>query len=171
MIIRRKVDEIPAASDAETSELQEMLRLIAENRQNVVIYDRTTGVYAYWYFLLRGEEELARATRSGRPIAYLFLNARQEANAQVLGAALKFGLRISDLPAYEGGGRFVVLLPETPAEQAHVVVERLRGKIGDIFTSAVVGRPEDGVTFDELRQKAMEQIRRAGERIGRTAAA
>ncbi len=171
MILRRKIEEFPAVSDAETSELQEMLRLIAENRQNLVIYDRMTGVYAYWYFLLRGEEELARATRSGRPLSYLFLNARHDSHATTLGAALKFGLRISDLPAYEGGGRFVVLLPDTGAEQAHIVVERIRSKIGDVFSSAVVARPDDGATFDELRQKAMMQMRRNEERLERAAVA
>jgi len=147
---RRRLPPVP---DLERpTRIEGLLRRAAEEHQSIVIYDRATGVYAYWYLLLRSEEELARASRSGRPLSYLFLWADSARHVPLLASGLKRTVRISDLAAYAGHGRFVTLLPDTPGAGARVVLARIRHVTGDVFSSAVASCPEDGATFDELQR-------------------
>ena len=50
------------ARNGEPVDLEGLAKQVEEGRK-LAIYDRETGLYAYWYLVLRGEDECARAPR------------------------------------------------------------------------------------------------------------
>jgi diguanylate cyclase (GGDEF)-like protein len=94
-----------------------------------------------------------------------------------LAHAIQRELRASDVPARYGGDEFIVLLPETPAQGALDVAERIR-KVISATPLALEGRtvacsvsiglacfPEDGRTLDTLAaraDRALYQAKKAG---------
>lgn len=62
----------------------------AEGRK-LAIYERTTGLLAYWYLVMRGEEECARAARYKRPLSLLLIEPSPESNDWAVGGQLAGG--------------------------------------------------------------------------------
>ncbi len=114
--------------------------------------DRLTGLPTAAAFAARGEEELARGLRFGRPavVAVVALDNANEVLAlhgrDSLDRALR---RVADLLRQHSRGydllgrlddaRFALLLPETNGDEAAAVVERLRAAIGQLQSA-----PADG---------------------------
>ena len=63
---------------------------VEENRK-LAIYERETGMYAYWYLELRGEDECNRANRYKWPLTVAFFEQASGANAWALQGALRPG--------------------------------------------------------------------------------
>lgn len=122
----------------------------AQQGRRLAIYDRATGLYAYWYLQLRGEEEISRAKRSRKPLACLSLWAADRLLSERLGQSLRDGLRDHDLAGYLNNGHFVVLLPETGEDGVDVIVRRIRDQTGAGVVAGVAIYPADGETFDDL---------------------
>lgn len=106
--------------------------------------DPLTGLTNRAAFLLRLEIEAERAQRYARPLslAYLDLDGFKGINdrnghaagdevLRIVAGVLRSALRSHDLPARLGGDEFGVLLPETGAEDAGRVLQRLRAEIED----------------------------------------
>lgn len=104
--------------------------------------DPLTGLSNRRHFFERGAQELRRAARYRRPLALLMLDIDHfksvndrygheagDAVLRDLAERLRAGLRTSDLAGRIGGEEFAVLLPETTAEQAELLAERLRAAI------------------------------------------
>jgi diguanylate cyclase (GGDEF)-like protein len=105
--------------------------------------DGLTGLANRRQFDQNLEQEWRRAIRSGMPLALLLLDADQfkayndreghQAGDQVLrriaGAIRATVLRPADAGARYGGEEFSVLLPETEAEGAMIVAERIRAAV------------------------------------------
>jgi len=104
--------------------------------------DPLTGLSNRRHFFERGAQELRRAARYRRPLALLMLDIDHfksvndrfgheagDAVLRDLAERLRTGLRSSDLPGRIGGEEFAALLPETTAEQAEGLAERLRAAI------------------------------------------
>ncbi len=125
----------------------------AEAGRKLVIYERQTGLYAYWYLSLRCEEECDRSARYERTLTLLTIEPSAGSNAQAvqgqIGEWLRTRLRPVDLAAYAGNARYIALLPETGAQGADVVTGRLRRDVADIDVGVAVF-PQDGVTFEKL---------------------
>ena len=51
------------------------LRGLVDQGRQLAIYDRETGFYAYWYFSLRLQEEIARSDRHKEPFLLLLVEA------------------------------------------------------------------------------------------------
>ncbi|WP_205699488.1 diguanylate cyclase [Conexibacter sp. SYSU D00693] len=132
--------------------------------------------------------ELERARRTGRPLALLVLDvdrfklindvhghAEGDRLLRDIGAVLRAEARRTDSPARLGGEELAVLLPETSAQQAVLVAERLRTGITQALSGAghvvtcsfgIAAFPEHGETQDALLHCA-DQAMYAAKRAGR----
>lgn len=126
-----------AARREEVRGLREELRLLAEA-------DGLTGVASRRELLRRGDQLLALSRRSGRPLALLSLdvdglaalNGRHgnETGDEVLravAARLKDALRATDAVGRMEGGRFAVVMPDTPLDGARLAAERARSAVAE----------------------------------------
>ena len=110
-------------------------------------FDRDTGLYANWYFRLRVEEEIARATRYGQPLTVLCLIGSSEA-LQTPRRALKRWLRQVDF-AGDLGDVIAVVLPNTNRDGAATLAQRIEAHVPGIEIR-VAEHPHDGTTLAHL---------------------
>ncbi|NYI07778.1 GGDEF domain-containing protein [Allostreptomyces psammosilenae] len=102
------------------------------------VTDPLTGVWNYRYLQLSLDREVERSNRTGRPLAVLLLDidrfeqvnragGHQRGNAALRDLAQRLALEVrqTDTLGRYGGEEFVVLLPDTDAEGAAHVAERL----------------------------------------------
>jgi GGDEF domain-containing protein len=135
------------------------LRRLEHHGRRLVIYDRETGLYAYWYFVLRLEEEVARARRYGQPFGILLVEASRarlsRADEGGLVETLRSSFRVTDMVCHMGNLRFLVLLSNTDADGVRIVHERLGERLAAGGTE--LGRavfPDDGVDLAALVRSA-----------------
>jgi diguanylate cyclase (GGDEF)-like protein len=134
------------------SDITDLVRQ-TEQLEKLAITDDLTGLYNRRHFLHLAEAEWSRFSRHGRPMALLMLdidcfksvNDRfgHDAGDQVivgLAAACREGRRVSDVVGRVGGEEFAILLPETAADAALGVAERLRERVAtSAFFPAATG--------------------------------
>jgi diguanylate cyclase (GGDEF)-like protein/putative nucleotidyltransferase with HDIG domain len=150
--------------------------------------DPKTGLFNARYFAATLEEELGRAQRFERPLALIMadLDLLRDINntyghlagdavLQGIAETFRAQLRHYDVPARFGGEEFAILLPETPAEQAFEIAERIRRAVAartfDVETSSepikatvsigVAVFPRDGADANELIHQADLAVYRA----------
>jgi len=120
--------------------------LVEKNRylEGIVNLDGLTEVYNHRFFQESFDRELNRAVRSGRSLSMVMVDLDHfkmindsfghQAGDFVLREACRVWreqLRDYDILARYGGEEFAVLLPETPAEEAQLVAEKLRVAIAE----------------------------------------
>jgi diguanylate cyclase (GGDEF)-like protein len=136
-----RMREATARSDAELARLRGELSGLDERRntlERLVTTDPVTGVGNHRRFQDALGDELARARRADRPLALLMCDVDRfrDVNAahghqtgssvlRELAQRLALEIRSFDTFARYGGEEFVVLLPDTGAEGAAAVAERL----------------------------------------------
>ena len=150
--------------------------------------DPKTGLFNARHFGHALNEELTRAARFDRPLAVIMadLDLLREINntyGHLAGDAVLNGiadvframLRHYDVPARFGGEEFSILLPETSAEEALEIAERIRRAVAqrhfDVETSSepiratvsigVAAFPRDGADPNELIHQADLAVYRA----------
>lgn len=162
--------------------------------------DSLTGLLNHACFHEVLEQETARATRKGTPLAILVIDVDyfKEINDQhghpagdgvlrAIGACLQDTVRAADVAARLGGDEFALLLPEADADRAFAVAERVRAALGEIpitsttCVSTSVGiacypsDTGDATQLVELADRALYDVKRAGRggarRYGRDGAA
>jgi len=116
-----------------------------------------TGAATRRELLRQGERLLALARRSGRPLSLLSLdvdglaqlNGRHGSElgdevVRTVAVRLKDALRTTDAVGRMEGGRFAVVMPDTPLEGARAAAERARGAVADdgLFAPGGNGSPE-----------------------------
>lgn len=107
--------------------------------------DPTTGMLNKRSFQARGAIEIQKARRYQRPLSLLRIDADQlnaiqttygadggETVLRALTSSIFDGTRVSDLVARVDAEQFAILLPETNAQGAELLAERLRRKISDL---------------------------------------
>ncbi len=131
--------------------LNETLRVKAVELERLSVTDGLTGLANHRALMQRLDEEVLRATRHQRPLSVIMADvdhfkayndefghpAGDEALKQIA-ALLKAATRTVDCVARYGGEEFAILLPETGAEGAAEVAERMRTKVAE---AQFEGRP------------------------------
>ena len=139
------------------------------------------------------KQECERARRFGRPLSLLFFDGDRfkqvndtyghsvgDVVLRELGERTRSVLRAGDTVGRFGGEEFLVLLPETDAQEAKVVAERLRSAVaaspvaphevaGGIAVTVSIGvasYPINGATANELHEQA-DQAMYWSKRLGR----
>ncbi len=110
--------------------------------KSMAIRDALTGLYNYGYFKEALHYEVEKSRRYKMPLSLLFLDIddfkrvndtlghlKGDKTMRQVGAILKQGIRQADLLCRYGGDEFVMLLSQTPPDQAMVLAERLRQRI------------------------------------------
>ncbi len=108
----------------------------------MAIRDALTGLYNYGYFKEALHYEVEKSRRYKTPLSLLFLDIddfkrvndtlghlKGDKIMRQVAAILKKGIRQADLLCRYGGDEFVMLLSQTPPDQAMVLAERLRQRI------------------------------------------
>lgn len=155
--------------------------------EEAAIRDALTGVYTQDHFLSMLRHEVARSNRYSRPAscALVDIDGLRRVNDlygarfgdQVIAEVaqlVKAAIRSSDILARVSGGELVLLLPETNADSARVVAERVRAKVEEhpfiiqpnqlerLTVSIGIGiHPPHGVTAFSLMDAARSALRRA----------
>lgn len=130
------------------STFNDMAAKLEENQRclrDLSVRDQLTGLFNHREFYRLLGEELARSLRYGHQVSLLMLDIDyfkrvndsfgHLAGDQVLRRLpelIRGQLRVNDLPCRYGGEEFGVILPETGAEQALEVAERIRSGIAGI---------------------------------------
>jgi diguanylate cyclase (GGDEF)-like protein len=151
--------------------------------------DSLTGLYRPWYLDEQVRLEVARSTRYKRSMSLLILDVEEldDVNdrfgkhggddlVRAFAARLTTTCRSSDVVARVGGEEFCALLPDTVAEGAEQLIERLRtsfarspvtiggGTIDVVFTAGRVtftGGADHPTTPESLLEEAKRKLHRA----------
>lgn len=148
---RETIDSLKNLVRLSTDEVLDTLFAKINHYKELSLTDQLTGLYNKRYFIKRLQEETSRALRYKQDLAVIFCdidhfklindNYGHQAGDEVLrqlGAILAGGmgefkivsrLRKSDIIARFGGEEFVVILPETSAENALIAAEKMRKTI------------------------------------------
>lgn len=113
--------------------------LLHEELERLSVTDRLTELYNHGYLLQRLDEELGRAARFGHRLSVIMMDIddfkqfndtyghpRGDQVLKVVSGIIRQNLREIDVAARYGGEEFVLVLPETDAEGAVRVAERIR---------------------------------------------
>ncbi len=113
--------------------------LAFQKAQEQAITDGLTGVKTHRFFMDALSKEWKRSTRTGRPFTLALIDVDRFKSVndlqghlegdlvlKRLGETFERGCRSTDVVARYGGDEFVILMPETDAEQALHLAQRLR---------------------------------------------
>jgi diguanylate cyclase (GGDEF)-like protein len=113
-----------------------------QQAQEQAITDGLTGLKTHRYLMEALSAEWKRSTRAGRPFSLVMLDLdgfklvndshghlEGDLVLQIAARILEQNCRRSDIVARYGGDEFVILMPETSAEQARQIASKLRGWI------------------------------------------
>lgn len=166
--------------------------LLLQRAEALSVTDDLTQLYNSRYLNQVLRRETKRASRSGRPLSLLFLDldgfkSINDSHGHLFGSralveaasVLRMSARETDICARFGGDEFAVVLPDTGADGAYAVGERIRERIAahrflggeglDIRLTASVGvatLPDAAASAEELLKAAdrtMYRVKEAGK--------
>jgi len=111
-------------------------------------FDRETGLLTNWYFRLRAEEEIARASRYGQPFTIMSLTGDSPEALAVPRLSIKHWMRQVDF-AGDLGNMIAILLPNTDRAGAAIAMARLT-KLVPGTQIRMAEYPADGATLAQL---------------------
>jgi diguanylate cyclase (GGDEF)-like protein len=134
-----------AATTAHSRTMEYLARESLSNRlMQLARTDSLTGCFNYRAFRQHLDQEMARSWRHEHTLALFiidvdwFKSINDEHGHLVgddilrnVGRSMEEVARRSDVPGRSGGDEFVLLAPETNAEQAHVLAQRLRSRVAE----------------------------------------
>ena len=161
--------------------------LLMKKLREFAITDELTGLFNRRHFVETGSNELSRAKRYFRPVSVIMMDidyfkkindtyghSAGDIVLKEVSAECFTRLRNDDLPARWGGEEFILMLPETKAEDAQLIAERLRRKIEGMKitwrdTTITItasfgvtgGIIPQGMALDDIIQKSDEALYRA----------
>lgn len=157
--------------------------------------DELTGVHNYRYFAERLKEEQRRTRRYDQPLSLIMIDidwfkscndtyGHQAGNLVLKGLAgvIRGIVRDTDVVSRYGGEEFIVILPQTTADDAHEIGERIRsevertefseeGLLPSLRVTVSIGistYPDNGGTADnlvEMVDKALYRAKGSGKNV------
>jgi len=119
------------------------LAIMSGKLSSLAITDGLTGLYNQFYIKERLQEEIYRSERYKHILSLLMIDLEDfkslnDKYGHIVGDRIlksfsnliRETVRPSDIPSRYGGEEFLVVLPETTCENAVIVAERIRQKIG-----------------------------------------
>jgi diguanylate cyclase (GGDEF)-like protein len=158
-----------------------------ERVKSMAIRDALTGLHNYRYFKETLLYEVERSRRYNTALSLLFLDIDNfkhindtlghlhgDAILRKVSGILKDGIRLADLLCRYGGDEFVLLMSQTPLEQAMLLAERLRRLIAQsalheggrgfgVTVSIGVASLQPGMSMEDLIKAADGALYRAKE--------
>jgi len=123
----------------------ERLRTEKAHLAQLALTDRLTGAFNRAYFDAVLESEMARSRRSENPFSLLMLDIDHfkavndtfghlagDRALQLMASTVKRLIRSSDIFCRFGGEEFTLILPDTPADKAMILAERIRQKVAGL---------------------------------------
>ena len=170
--------------------------LLIGELEKLSVTDRLTQLYDNEHFYERLDEEFNRSSRFGHHISLVVLDvddleSLNEGHGQSIGdeflrgvsSVIRSSLREMDVAARHGGEEFAVLLPETNAQGALKVAERIRarvesyavltdgvGALSRTVSAGIATYPEQAATASRLVEAAFEALasaKQAGKNLVR----
>lgn len=154
----------------DSREIEAFVGRFTARRTNLpAIYDVASSWYLGWYVQLRLNEEIVRSRRYSFEMSVIYVTlaqapegplspARQLFNNELAGIAETI-LRQTDIPGTMGDDHLAICLPQTNAEGAATVMERLVRKLAAYQPQAGKATfPEDGEDADILLGVALNEI-------------
>ncbi len=127
----------------------ETVNALADRRLPTV--ERTTGLLAQWYFILRIEEEIRRAERYGQMFTVVSIETPTENGHREAVEYVTRTLRTTDL-AGDMGEQITILLVQTAGVGSDVVIDRIRAALPSAAIHAM-RYPDEGGSASELLGK------------------
>jgi len=184
---RDRIETMKRLVKLSAEEVLESLFTEINKYKELSLTDHLTGLYNKRYFLMRLQEETARAQRYKQDLSLIFCDidhfkaindnyGHQNGDTilREVGTLLSGGmgelkvvsrLRKSDIVARYGGEEFVVILPETSAEHAAIAAEKMRNALEQ--NTFVIDSKEIKVTMSFGVAGLKEGIRDAEDLIQR----
>ncbi len=155
-IVSRRLDQYTQERDLLLADLRGFNLVL----QDMATRDPLTGLYNHGFLQERLEQEINRAARSGSrlALAMLDLDRFKQVNdtfghqvgdevLRRLAHILRESLRSSDVAARYGGEEIAVILPETDADGAAAVLERVRQLLESAAVDVPGGQKLTGITL------------------------
>ncbi|WP_108124015.1 diguanylate cyclase [Saccharospirillum mangrovi] len=130
------------------------LRDANEKMQALARLDDLTGLYSRGYWEVQLKQELTRQKRTAEPTSLIMLDidhfkrindthGRKAGDTvlQAVAALIQKTARISDVSCHFSIDKFALMLPNTPANDALVLAERLREEIAELAVAGVAAEP------------------------------
>jgi diguanylate cyclase (GGDEF)-like protein len=131
------------------------LEELSQRLRNMAYRDALTGLFNHRYFYEQLSHEIERSVRYNQPLTLLLMDMDnfKEINDTyghlvgdkflgLVGQAISRQIRASDIGARYGGDEFVVILPNTNADEARKTAAKLRAAVA---ASAAVSAGDEGV--------------------------
>jgi diguanylate cyclase (GGDEF)-like protein len=145
------------------------LRRSVARESRLARIDDLTGVRNARAFHEAAGAEIERARRYQHPFSVAVVDLGTRVGDEVVRAAasaLRAALRATDSVARLGRDEFIILLPETPAPAARIVLEKLKTGLADIPVTDGRSEPRiGGVTFLNPPRAVEDIVRATDERI------
>jgi diguanylate cyclase (GGDEF)-like protein/PAS domain S-box-containing protein len=149
-----------------------------EKWRSLAVTDPLTGLKNYRGLIEAFEHELQRSLRSGEPFAVLLMDmdglkkindtlGHLVGNESIcrVATAMRNSCRSMDTAARYGGDEFAIILPETDAEPAHLIADRIEQHLFEdrdgpqlSVSIGVTSYPADGETAEALLNTADEKL-------------
>jgi diguanylate cyclase (GGDEF)-like protein len=153
-------------------------RVRAERFYEMSILDPLTGLYNRRFGETRLREEMAEADKSGDPLLLLALDFDhfKEINDQYghhvgdlalkkFARRLQRAIRACDVPIRVGGDEFLVILPQCPPDNLHIILTRLDSVDVNLDGQKIAVSFSWGVAQYQVNDTAQTMIKRADERL------
>ncbi|MDR2517499.1 MAG: diguanylate cyclase [Spirochaetaceae bacterium] len=181
-------------TDGELLFISQLMSFVSQAIQNHIHYEHSvrdvkTGLFNHGFLVPRLTEEISRVKRTGQVSSLMVIDVDKfkvfndnyghlagDRVLEFIARAINKSVRTDDVPSRFGGEEFTILLPNTTAESAFLVAERLRDNIATMSVPWEAALPQVTISLgiasftrdtnagtDEIIHRADEALYRSKE--------